>query len=207
MSKETRGVFPLDSLFMSLASFALKSEQSQTFTDPSPAPVTTFVPSGVNVKHKTLSPWLPSGASVCEIVSDVLSRLLRHSLAVRSYDPVAIVELLGVDKESLVIATARTPAVWPLMVWTHVAAYGNGYPTEVIRVDSVGFASAPSSSRRTTRHKRVVPSIPAVANMGSSSKPERDRALSRSDTELEQGQEPDATLLTDPACASIDAAR
>jgi hypothetical protein len=70
------------------------------------------------------------------------------------------------------------------------------------------MASLPKdSSRRAKRHTRVAPSIPAVANAGRSERSlDDDAGADRPGTETARvgpasGQNPEATLLTDAACA------
>jgi hypothetical protein len=126
-------------------------------------------------------------------------------VAAPSYDPVASAATAG--RAVRAIATARFFA--PCPPWlstdaTRVAANGARAASD----PPLGMASLPKdSSRRAKRHTRVAPSIPAVANAGRSERSlDDDAGADRPGTETARvgpasGQNPEATLLTDAACA------
>ena len=132
--------------------------------------------------------------------------LHRRIVAAPSYEPVASAAEPRGSESSFVIATARIPrsSFAPSTDATSVAANGVRAPSD----PSLGVLSTPEdSSRRVKRHTRVAPSIPAVANAGRSEARLDDEAgADRPGTEIARvgpaaGQNPEATLLTDAACA------
>ena len=177
---------------------ATSSRADQTRTTPSPAPVTRNAPSGLKARLNTLS--LPCGFVDADVSA---SAVHARTVAAPSYEPVASAAAAGSAVRA--IATARTPEPpWAPTDATGVAAKGARAASD----PSLGGVSPPKRpSRRAKPHTRVTPSNPAVANAGrSESRLEDDAGADRPGTGFARigpaaGQNPEATLFTDAACA------